>query len=182
MKTVSKFQVGYTLVELVITVTIIGVVAAIAVPGFSSSSEKQLQLAAEEFAAAMRFARTESIRTGEPHGFRQQSSAKRIRVFRLDQSTSPATRIYDVYHPIDKQLYDLELDLHPLAAADTLTRSPNYYGTCNITGNVYFDANGTARCVDPDTVLLEKFELRFDLGTQQRTVSVDGITGRVTVE
>ncbi len=182
MKNVSKSQVGYTLVELVITVTIIGVIAAVAVPASSSGSDKRLQLAAEEFAAAMRFARTESIRTGEPHGFRQQSSAKRIRVFRLDQSTSPATLVYDVYHPVDKQLYDFELDLHPLAAADTLTRSPNYYGTCNITGNIYFDANGTARCADPDTVLLEKFELRFDLGTQQRTVTVDGITGRVTVE
>jgi len=182
MKNVYKSQVGYTLVELVITVTIIGIIAAIAVPGFSSNSEQQLQLAAEEFATAMRFARSESMRTGDAYGFRQQSSAKRIRVFRLDLGTSPATRIYDVYHPVDKQLYDIDLNLHSLAAADTLTRSPDYYGTCNITGNVYFDANGTPRCADPDTVLLRNFELRFDLGMQQRTVSVDGVTGRVTVE
>ncbi len=182
MKNVPKSQLGYTLTELIIVVTILGIIAAIAVPATSSNSDKSLDLAAQEFAAAMRFARGESKRTGEPHGFRQQSSAKRIRVFRLDQGTSPPTLIYDVYHPIDKQLYDYDLDLESLAAADLLTRTPDFRGTCNVNGNVYFDANGTARCADPDTVLLDTFQVDFDLGSDRRTVLVDGITGRVTVQ
>ena len=178
----SPLQAGYTLVELVITVTIIAVIAAIAMPAFSSGSDKQLEVAAEKFAAAMRFARTESVRTGEPHGFRQQSGAKRIRVFRLDQATSPPTLIYDVYHPVDKQIYDIDLDLESGAAADSLTRTPDFRGTCNVNGNVFFDANGTAWCADPDTVLLNTFQVDFDLGFDRRTVLVNGITGRVTVQ
>ena len=63
-----------------------------------------------------------------------------------------------------------------------LTRTPDFRGACNVNGNVYFDANGTAWCADPDTVLLDKFELRLYLGTSQRLVTLNGITGRVTVQ
>ena len=182
MKNAPSNEIGYTLIELIITITIIAVIAAIAMSAFSSGSDRQLEAAAAEFAAAMRFARTEAMRTGEPHGFRQQSAAKRIRVFRLDQGTTPPTRVYDVYHPVSKQLYDIDLNLHGLANADELNRTPVYRGTCNITGNVYFDVNGTARCADPDTVLLETFTLQLDLGTERQIIVVDGITGRVTVQ
>ena len=182
MKNVPIFQVGYTLTELMIVVTILGLIAAIAAPGFSSSADKRLDLAAEEFATAMRFARSESIRTGEPYGFTEQSGAKRIRVFRLDTGTSPATLIYDVYHPVHKQLYDIEVDLRPLAAADSLTRTVNYRGTCNTPGTIYFDPNSTPWCADPVTVLLDDFELDLGLGASHRVVTVDRITGRVTVQ
>ncbi|MDH3751913.1 MAG: GspH/FimT family pseudopilin, partial [Gammaproteobacteria bacterium] len=177
----GREQRGYTLVELVIVVTVLGVIAAIAVPSLSSSSDKQLDLAAQEFAAAMRFARSESIRTGEPHGFRQQSGAKRIRVFHLDTSTSPGTLVYDVYHPVDKQLYDIDLNLESLAAADSLNRTAIFRGACNQQGNIYFDASGTPWCADPETVLLDTFEVDLVLGSSRRTVALDDITGRVTV-
>ena len=177
MKNGPNSQLGYTLIELIITVTIIAVIAAIAVPAFSSAPDKRLQLAAEEFAAAMRFARTEAMRTGKPHGFRQEVSEKRIRVFRLDEATNPPTLVYDVYHPANKQLYEI-----PLAAeAASLNRTPTFRGACNKTANVYFDANGMGWCTDPSTVLLDTFEVQLELGTNQIAVTVDGITGRVTV-
>ena len=181
MKNAPTFQIGYTLIELVITVTIIAVIAAIAMPAFSSGSSKQLERAAAEFAAAMRFARTESIRTGEPHGFHEQSNNKRIQVFRLDIATNPATLVYDVYHPIDKSLYDFDVDLESLAAADLITRSSNYRGTCNQEEQVYFDTNGTPWCSEPTTVLLDFYELTFTSGMTQRVVALDAITGRVTI-
>lgn len=178
----SPFQVGYTLTELVMVVAILGLVAAIAVPSLSSGSGKELDVAAQEFAAAMRFARSETLRTGAPHGFRQQSSAKRIRVFRLDQATSPATLVYDVYHPVDKQLYDVNLDLQSFAAADALNRTAVFRGTCNQQGNIYFDTSGTPWCADPDTILLESFAVEMSLGAASRTVAIDPVTGRVTVQ
>ncbi len=182
MKNVPKFQLGYTLTELVIVVTIMGIIAAIAVPATSSNPDKSLDLAAQEFAAAMRFARSESIRTGEPHGFRQQSTAKRIRVFTLDQDTSPATLVYDVYHPINKQLYEFDVNLQSLATADSLSRTAVFRGTCNQHGNIYFDGNGTPWCVDPGTTLVDRFEVEMVSGVHRLTVELDPITGRVTVQ
>lgn len=178
-----RTQRGYTLVELVIVVSTIALIAAIAVPATTSTgSDKQLEVAAEEFATAMRFARSESLRTGKPHGFRQTVSDKRIRVFSLDETTIPPTLIYDIHHPVDKQLYDIELDLQSLAAADSVTRNVVFRGTCNKNAEAYFDANGTPWCTDPTNVLLESFEAQLDLAGASRTVTVYGITGRVTVQ
>jgi type II secretion system protein H len=173
---------GVTLVELLVVITLLGVVAVVAIPDFSSSNPQSLDLAAEEFANAMRFARSEAIRTGEPRGFRQRSSNKRIRVFRPDTGTSPWTLNYDVYHPISKQLYDIRLDDHPFAAADTVSRNRVYRGTCDKPRNVYFDRNGIPRCTDPETVFLEQFDVTLTLGAHTRVVTLHGITGRVTVQ
>lgn len=172
---------GYTLAELVIVIAILGLVAAVAIPATSPSTEK-LDLAASEFAAAMRFARSEAIRTGEPHGFNQQSSAKRIRAFRLDQGTIPATPIYDVYHPIDKQLYDIDLNQQSLATADSLILNVVFRGACNQTENIYFDGHGTPWCTDPDDILLDQFGVTLVFGSSVKVVTTHGITGRVTVQ
>ncbi|MGB5716368.1 MAG: GspH/FimT family protein, partial [Gammaproteobacteria bacterium] len=141
-----------------------------------------LDLAAEEFANAMRFARSEALRTGEPRGFRQRSVTKRIRLFRPDTGTSPWTPNYDVYHPVSKQLYDINLNEHPFAAADTVTRNKVYRDTCNTPRNVYFDNNGIPRCTDPETVLLEQFNITLTLGSHSRIVTLHGITGRVSIQ
>ena len=71
MRNVPFFrQVGYTLTELMIVVTILAIVAAIVVPAATSTGpDKELQLVAEEFAATMRFARSESIRSPTVFGF-----------------------------------------------------------------------------------------------------------------
>jgi len=156
--------------------------AAAVVPSFFSASPEKLDLAAREFAAAMRFARSEAMRLGEPMGFRQQSSQKRIRVYRLDVDTAPWTLIYDVYHPVSKKLYDIQLDSHPFAQADGLAHNRVYRGTCNKAGTVYFDASGIPRCADPETVLLDRFEVTFTLGNESRLLTLDSITGQVTIQ
>ncbi|MGI9203365.1 MAG: pilus assembly FimT family protein [Woeseiaceae bacterium] len=173
---------GYSLIELVAVITVLGLVAAIAVPSVSSTDSRKLDLAASEVAEAIRFARSEAIRLGEPRGFRQQVADKRIRVFSLDMSVSPPARIFDVRHPISKQLYDVDLDDHSLAAADSITRTATWRGACNQQGRMYFDANGTPWCSDPENVLLDKFAVTLTLGQISRVVTLDGISGRVTVQ
>ena len=184
MRNVSAIrQAAYTLTELVIVVTILGIVAAIAVPAtLSSESDEQLELVAEEFAAAMRFARDESIRTGEPHGFRFLTNQYRIRVFTADTSGSPWTWVWDVYHPISKQLFDYTFPTELAGAATPVIHAPVFRGTCNTNGVIYFDASGTPWCLEPETVLLESYRLDITTTAGQASVNLYGITGRVTVQ
>jgi len=178
----GRRETAYTLVEILIVVSLLGIVAAVAVPNYSSVNPQPLDLAAEEIANAMRFARSEAMRLGSPIGFRQHSINKRIQVFRVDTGTAPWTLNYDVYHPHSKHLYDIELDSHPFAAADAVSHNRVYRGTCNKPGNVYFDSNGTPWCAEPETVLLEQFDVTLTLGSHSRVVTLHGISGRVIVQ
>ena len=173
---------GYTLTELVVVVTILAVVAAIAVPNATSTSDRRLELAAREFADAIRFARSESIRTGEPHGFRFLNNQYRIRVFSTDTSGSPWTWIWDAYHPLDKQLYDYTFPAELTESVPPVTHNFVYRGTCDRPAAIYFNANGTPWCLEPETILLDSYRLNFVYGANQATVALDGITGRVTVQ
>lgn len=175
-------QQGYTLTEMVVVVFIVGLVATVALPPLSSSDNAKLDLVAAEVASTIRFARSEAMSLGVARGFRQQSSAKRLRVFSMDTITTPATLVYDIYHPIDKHLYDREFETQPFAFTGTMGRTTTFRGVCNQTGNVFFDANGTPWCADPATVLLEQFAVTLTLGAGSRIITLDGITGRVTIQ
>ena len=175
-------QLGVSLLELTLVVAILGVLALVVIPQFSSPDPNKLELAAEIQAQAMRFARNEALRRGEPIGFRQQNAQKRMRVFSLDTGTAPWTVIYDIYHPIHKQLWDIRLDEHPFAAADDVSTTKVFRGTCNKPSNIYFTAQGLARCADPETVPVERYDVTVTLGEHTRTVSLDGFTGKVTIQ
>ena len=173
---------GYTLVELTLVSALLGIIAMMVIPNLSSTDPSRLDIAALEIADAMRYARSEAIRVGIPRGFRHQFGHKRIRVMRPDMGTTPATLIYDIYHPISKKLYDTDLDDEPFVAVDTVNEVTTFRGTCNQPGDVYFDANGTPWCVDPPTVLLDQFDVPMTLGSHTRVVTLHGFTGRVTIQ
>ncbi len=175
-------QTGFTLTELVVVVATLAIVAAIAVPSFNTDPDKDLELVAEEFADAMRFARSESMRTGQPHGFRFLTNQDRIRVYSVDSTGAPWTWIWDVYHPVTKQLYDYTFPEELAGASDPATPASDYRGTCDRTSVVYFDANGTPWCLEPEDILLESYRLDLTSSTDQISVFLDGITGRVTVQ
>ena len=175
-------QSGVSLLELTLVVAILSVLAMIVVPQFSSTDPTQLDLAAEIQAEAMRYARTEAMRRGEPIGFRQQNAQKRMRVYSLDTNTTPWTVVYDQYHPISKKLWDIKLDDHPFAAADSVSTAKDFRGTCNTAANIYFDANGIARCANPETVAVASYVITLTLEDYTRTVTLDGFSGKVTVQ
>ena len=173
---------GYSLVELTIVVLILGIVAVVAVPFLSPANEKKLRLAAEQTANAMRYARAESIRLRQPHGVYLQSGEKRLRVFRADFSTSPPTPIYDSYHPVSKQPYDIDFDTSSLAEVTTITLDSNYKTACSNAGQFYFDSDGAPWCRAPETSLLRSLVATFEHNAMQYRIVLDGITGRVSVQ
>ena len=173
---------GISLIEITIFVAIISIIAIIAIPSFSPSEKYQRAAIALQFADAMRFARSESIRTGQPHGFRFFPSQERIRVFTADTATDPATLVYDVYHPIDKQLYDYTIPADAWTAPNPAKKNAVFRGTCDTESIIYFDANGTPWCNDPSNILVDYFDLEINVGAGQSIVHLDGLTGRVTIQ
>lgn len=173
---------GYTLIELVVVVGIIGLIAVVAVPQTASNDEQRVHIAAIELGDAMRFARGEAMRLGIPHGFSFAADEKKLQLFRLDSKTFPAVRVYDVRHPVSKQLYEIAIDDHPFAGAGTILTHASFHAACATVEEIYFDARGTARCWSPETVLLKSFSVELHLGQNTSGVSLDGLTGRVTVQ
>ncbi len=67
---------GFTLIELMITVVVLGVIAALALPSFKSIIDgRRLVGAADNFYAALQFARTESIKQNNSVLFQVNTAA-----------------------------------------------------------------------------------------------------------
>jgi prepilin-type N-terminal cleavage/methylation domain-containing protein len=175
-------QRAYTIIELLAVVVLLGLAASIATSPPTIGESRKLDLTASEIANAIRFARSEAMRTGNATGFHHQRTAKRIRVFSIDTDSLPATIEYDVYHPLDRKLYVKEFEQQPFAFDGVMSNSIRYRGSCDAATEVYFDAGGIPWCSDPDDILLEEFQIKLTLGTKSRMVTLDGITGRVTVQ
>ena len=173
---------GFSLAEILIVVAILGIIAAVVVPSLSSTDPKKLELATSEVAQTLRFARSEAMRLGKPMGLSLQSTEQRIRVFSVDTSTNPWTPVYDVYHPLSKQLYDIQLAELANAAVDTVMIDASYTSSCNIAGNVYFDRYGTPWCTDPDNVSLSMFKIVLNLGQLTTVIVLNVQTGRVIIQ
>ena len=174
-------QGGLTLIELVVVISVIAIIAAIAYPALPTDDSQELDAAAAEFAAAIRFARSESMRTGDPHGFRFLVNQYRIRVFRADTSGAEWTWIWDVYHPINKNLYDYTFPSELAGSSAPVTHDFVYRGDCTSQGVIYFNEHGTPWCLKPETTLLDSYRLNFVTERSNAAIELDGITGRVTI-
>lgn len=188
MRNVPIFRcAGYTIIELVIVVAILGVIAAVAVPSLSSGSDAKLRLAATEVASAIRFARSEAIRTGEGHGLTISQETQTVTVEKYDLTTSPISTLYTLSQPIDKQPYDFNVNTRSTTQGVTISNSQDAF---NFTGlgrgrSLIFDAYGTPKWIvgsGPTTHLLEDGVVELSLGNRQVFVNVAPITGRVTVQ
>lgn len=173
---------GYTLLEMMIVVALLAIAAAIAVPSITAAEHHKLALAGSEVADALRFAREESRRTGVIHGVSTDISINRITVFRLDEGPNPNLKIFDVYQPVSKQLYSIELGAGPHRGVTLSTVGGQFVGTCNDPGNIAFDRSGVVRCTEPTTTRIQDAEIDLVLGSLLTKVVIDSYSGRVSVQ
>jgi prepilin-type N-terminal cleavage/methylation domain-containing protein len=173
---------GFTIAEVLVVIIIVGVVAVTALPNFSSRDTARLDLAAAEVADAFRFARDESRRTGVPLGLRVIVTSDDVRVFRLDTGVSPPTRIFDVYHPVAKNLYDTQASWHLPRGLTVESRVFVFDGPCAGTKALAFDVRGNPICANPVSTRVQSASVTLKLDGNTRVVNVAPITGRVTVQ
>ena len=169
------------MLEMTLVVALLGVIAAAVVPGLSAGNPQRLELAADEAATALRFARGEALRTGQPHGVRVKTGPASLDVFRLDTSGANPVEVYDVYHPQSKHLYSQLLAAPPFPTGTSIGADFRYVAAGPATAAVAFDTRGEPLSpVDLDP-LYHPGTLLVGVLRKQRTVAVDTVTGRVTV-
>ncbi len=172
---------GFTLLELVLVLTIVGLIAAVAAPQLGSTDPAAADVAAAEVARALRFTRAEALRTGTPHGVRLQPDLERLQAFRLDTATTPPTVIYDVIDPLNKRPYTLDLATNSATARVDLTSTATTFSSTCVPGDlIAFDHNGVPRCTDPMTSRLTAATIALVHRRASRTITVTPYSGRVS--
>jgi Tfp pilus assembly protein FimT len=167
-------------------VAILGVVAAAAIPGLRSGDGKRLDLAAEQVAQAIRYARSEALRSGQMHGIEISQNTQRVVVYRADLSTDPVGMAAILTHPVDKKPYDFDLNTAALVSGVRITNAldPFKYATGRRM-NLLFSATGAPVWTvisSHTTYPLQDGMVQLDYGNQRRTVRVTPYTGRVTIQ
>ena len=144
--------------------------------------QQKLDVAVREVAAALRFARSEAIRTGEYYGARIAAGDERVRVYRLDTSSPPPVEDYSVTHPVDKKPYDLQLGAAPMTSGVEVFASAFLFdGSAVPLESVAFDSSGAP--VSPlDLSLMNAGAAVLQYGSQKQWVAVAAMTGRVSVQ
>lgn len=178
---------GYTLLELVVVVSIVSVLAAVALPAMGPAQTEKLNLAATRVADAIRFAQTEAQRTGDAHGLTISQVTQQVTVEQYDLTTSPISAIATLINPIDKQTYDFNVNTTPSTSGVSIsnTLDPFDYTGLGRRRSLVFDANGTPIWVvssGPTTYLLSDGTVELSYRNSQLLVRVAPITGRVTIE
>lgn len=177
----AVFRGGFTLTEILIVVAVLAVSSLVLMPALEPTHEYELETYAARVAEIYRFARDEAIRTGQPHAVRHSNANQWYKSFRLE-TIDPLSLVEDVYHPLTKQLYTLEYAGLPAAKDLGQSISKSFTDSCDKGGLVVFDGRGVPRCADPYGVVLESWTNQITLGNFERTVMVDGDTGRITVQ
>jgi type II secretion system protein H len=115
---------GFTLVEMLVVVTILGIVAKVALPMLSSNDPQKLSVAAEETANTLRFALSEAKRTGGYVLIDGKTTAGHIKLYYSTSSANLTTAITD---PLTTRTTDLNVANSTYSQGVTLT--PQFRGS-----------------------------------------------------
>ncbi len=178
---------GFTLVEVLVAVLLVGIIALAATPRLSAGNPQKLELAAAEVAAAIRFARSEAIRTGEVHSIFVDQVNDQVTVEKTDLTTQPATRSSVLYHPVTRQPYQMNLSSNVVTRDVVISNvsPPFLFAGVGNQQRAMFSSEGVPIFVDTTLGITHQLSdgnvgLRFE--GIDRTVMLSPIVGRVTVQ
>ena len=180
-------QAGFSLLELSIVVLILGIMAIVVIPDSSPTSQQKLDLVANQIAQALRFARAESLRTGEHHGLTISQVTQTITVKKWDMTTNPVSTELVPYHPVNKQAFVFDADGLSLAPGVSITNSSDIFNYLTIgrRRSLIFDPQGVPVWVlgsDDSVYRLLDGTVQLSNGQNQLSIAVAPLTGRVTVQ
>ncbi|MBC8212989.1 MAG: prepilin-type N-terminal cleavage/methylation domain-containing protein [Gammaproteobacteria bacterium] len=178
-------QAGFSLLELTIVVFMLGIMAAVAIPNFSSTNPAKLDLAASEVMQAIRMARSESIRSGEMHGVTISQNTQIVTVQKYDLTTAPVLTEFKLTHPIEKQVYQFNLKTGSMTSNVEISNTQDafLYSDFQRRKSLLFDRHGSPVWFFGSTDKIYQLmdgRVVLNYGGNTRTVLVAPFTGRVT--
>lgn len=178
---------GFTLIETLVVLFILSIIASVVLPELSSSNPHRLDSASKEVAAALRFARDESIRTGQVYGVDIDVTTTRLYVFKAGTGNNPIVGTSIAYHPLTKQLYDTVLadDYSGLSITVPAIELFTYYTLTTGESYVLFDEEGTPFLRQPSSgnaFILEASDIQLNYGNLSKKVILEFGYGRVVVQ
>lgn len=172
-------QRGFTLVEMLIVIVILGIVAKVAIPLLSSNDPQKLNVAAEETANLLRFALSEAKRTDGYVLVDGKSSSGRLKLYYSNSSGSASSVIND---PLTKRAMDINVSTSAFSNGVTLT--PQFMAGSSARKSLLV-GSGLSQMQGFDTstegALQANSGVLLTLGSQSVTVSINEVTGLVTL-
>jgi prepilin-type N-terminal cleavage/methylation domain-containing protein len=176
---------GFTLVELLVTVTIMAVLAAVALPTLSSGDPQKLSVAEEETANTLRFALSEARRTGGYVLVDGKSTPGQLKLFQSNAwaQVPPAFGTSAINDPLTRRA--AVLDVGGSGYSRGVTLAPQFRAGSQAWQQLLIGP-GLTQLQAFDGASASKGALQtgsnvlLSYGSQSITVSIDSVTGLVT--